>query len=376
MPNSRGRKRQKPRTSRPSAPITWQAKVLADTRALLDPEMSRHEVELWASALLGECGHGNLLVRRHARDVWLAQMLQYAGRRRTPEAAAFVLALVSVCVQVPAEAETWARELLSVPWTDEPGLRPMALSRAYDGWKDHCTWFLEYTDHVLCITTSHGGLPTVRDLALLPSGAPTRWDALVSSEMARPREPVDVDHGLAELKRITDLQRRTFAWRDPQQRALAQLLEGRLQGARDEPPPVTAISEERRRLLVSAFAEEHELQHRDLLAEACQPLFDFAETYLDGDPLLWSPELVDVFLLEWMPYQADDFIDLLPCIPSLLYLWVRWALRKRGLADVLALAVVLVIENLRGPFLSACEDQLLELGYEPEEVPPNGRSAA
>ena len=143
MPNSRGRKRQKPRPSRPSAPVTWQAQVLAGTRALLDPGISRHEVELWASAVLGECGEGHLLVRRHSRDLWLAQMLRYVDRRRTPEAAAFVLALVSVCVEVPASTEVWARELLRVPWTEEPALRPMALSRSCDAWEDHRTWFLE-----------------------------------------------------------------------------------------------------------------------------------------------------------------------------------------------------------------------------------------
>lgn len=70
-----------------------------------------------------------------------------------------------------------------------------------------------------------------------------------------------------------------------------------------------------------------------------------------------------------MPWVAGDYFDILHSIPNLLDLWVRWALKERGLARPLVLAVILAIDRTRDMFRSACEYELLQLGYEPGEFP-------
>jgi hypothetical protein len=376
MPNSRGRKRQKPRRPQHSAPVTWQAEVLQSARPLLDSRTSRHQAELWASALLGEATEGRVLVRRHAQEVWVQQVLRYADRRRTPEAAALVLALAAVCVKVPQPMTTWAAGVLGhLSWTHRPPLTPMRLTRSSDPWDDCRVWLLEYDDHVLAVTTARGQLRDVVGLHVLAPGTPERWDALAPAVLALPRQEVDVDKGLSELKRISDLQRRTGAWRGPGQSALAQLLEARLHHARVEARDCE-IDEELRLRAVAAFAQEYHLPDVETLLESCRPILDFAERYLDGNPLLWSPALVDVFLLEWVPWEAEAYLEVLAEVPLVLGLWVSWALRLRGLDPVCVFATFDRAHRLQDPSRSACEAALLELGYEREDFPLTWRRSA
>ena len=368
MPKSRGRKRPSARRTRPSARTTWQAAVLKSVVPLLNLGTTRHHAEVWASGALADASQGTWFGERlDARNSWVESMLSYADRRRTQQAAALVLALDAVCVTVPEGARAWAKERLShLAWAASAPLRPIRITRGTDLWGDHRNWFLEYDDHVLVITTARARVLNVLALDVLPPGTAERWDAIAVPALAHPRDAVDVDEALAELASLSDLQRRLTSWRDPAHRALAALLEARLELV-GVAPPSTRIDDDARCELLSSFAHDLGLIGDDALAELVQPIFDFADKYLGADPLLWSPELVETLLLDWLPYESP-FPDVLPGMPVVVRVWVHWALLHRGHPQSRALAAAYMSPAVLAEYRRIVERELSELGYEPHEL--------
>lgn len=296
-------------------------------------------------------------------------MLRYAGRRRTRDAAAFVLAMGMVRGALPDEE--WARGLIGdLPWTRAAPLRPCAVSRSHDPWDDRCMWFLEYADHVLAVSTRRCGVIRVTGIEILPLDAPARWDALEPAVApgSLPRVPVDVDDGLKALKRISDASRRLQYWRSPEAQRLGHLLDARLRDAPEltQRPP---IEDEGREELRIDFCLEAGMRDTTAANHLVDLWCDFAEQHMDGDPLLWNPDLVDEFLLEWMPWEASRALEVLPVVPWFTYQWVLWALLRRGLTLGHALDAAVVAISSAESFRSRCEHELAELEYEPDELP-------
>ena len=66
-------------------------------------------------------------------------------------------------------------------------------------------------------------------------------------------------------------------------------------------------------------------------AFAVSLIIDFCADYVDGDPLRWSPMVVELFMADWLPRKVLADEDLLAALPSALDAWVRFAGRKRGI---------------------------------------------
>ncbi len=60
---------------------------------------------------------------------------------------------------------------------------------------------------------------------------------------------------------------------------------------------------------------------------------DYCADYVDGDPLRWSPVVVELFMLDWVPRKVMTTNSMLSVLPGALDAWVRFAARKRGLPD-------------------------------------------
>jgi hypothetical protein len=60
---------------------------------------------------------------------------------------------------------------------------------------------------------------------------------------------------------------------------------------------------------------------------------DFCADYVDGRPLRWSPVVVELFMAGWVPRKVLANEDLFAALPSALDAWVRFAGRKRGIAE-------------------------------------------
>jgi hypothetical protein len=65
---------------------------------------------------------------------------------------------------------------------------------------------------------------------------------------------------------------------------------------------------------------------------------NFAADYAGGDPLRWSPVVVELFMADWVPRKVFTTDEFLAKLPHALDAWVRFAARKRALsAEAVAL---------------------------------------
>jgi hypothetical protein len=68
----------------------------------------------------------------------------------------------------------------------------------------------------------------------------------------------------------------------------------------------------------------------DLIADYC---LDYRCDYGDGDPLRWSPTVVELFMLDHLPRKVTLDANQIRALPEVLRGWVRFALGKRGLEE-------------------------------------------
>lgn len=373
MPKSRRRKRPQPRPARRTAPLTWQGQLLQEVRPFLEPGTTRHQVEVWASSELARACPRLGLLGRVARDRWVADVIQYAGRRRTRESAALVAALSTVSEDsgLGIARGAWADALLAdVPWACAHAPRPAAVTRVEDVWSDVQTWFLHYDDHVLAVITARSAPWHVAEVRVIHRDAPNRYDRLAQADQANllhPRTEVPLDDALSTLRLLNEAPAVLLRWGSGRTvHPLGHLLTARL--ALAEPRSAELIEDEREDLLAACEAE---VSGNDgwLVADAGERLLDFAERSMAGDPLAWSPALVEEFLLECVPNAWDLEPDEVPALPRATAVWVRWALLRRGLPRELAEATAAYALTLSQRCRDACEDELIAQGYEPEDLP-------
>jgi hypothetical protein len=76
----------------------------------------------------------------------------------------------------------------------------------------------------------------------------------------------------------------------------------------------------------------------------------------DGDPLRWSPAVVELFMLDYLPRKVDLNQAEIDALPVVLAAWVRFALTKRGLEERFIREVVDVVSELTDEFREAMGD--------------------
>jgi hypothetical protein len=118
-------------------------------------------------------------------------------------------------------------------------------------------------------------------------------------------------------------------------RALA-LLRADLTPAAVEPPDPTELSAEERDRLRDEFLaspEGREFTPDSDEAWVASLAIDFCVGYTDGDPLRWSPVVVELFMTDWVPRKVLATPKLLDRLPVALDAWVRFAARRRGIPE-------------------------------------------
>ena len=118
-------------------------------------------------------------------------------------------------------------------------------------------------------------------------------------------------------------------------RAQPLLRAGQTPGAVDPPEPTELSSEERDRLRDEFLASP---EGREFAADGDEAwvaslVIDFCAGYTDGDPLRWSPVVVELFMTDWIPRKVLATPELLDRLPGALDAWVRFAARRRGIPD-------------------------------------------
>jgi hypothetical protein len=95
---------------------------------------------------------------------------------------------------------------------------------------------------------------------------------------------------------------------------------------------------------------------------------NFAADYAGGDPLRWSPVVVELFLADWVPRKVFTTPGFVAALPGALDAWVRFAARKRGVPEPAAAltrgAITEFSEEMReqasDPALAGPSKQLLQ----------------
>jgi hypothetical protein len=345
MPKSRGRAGARRPATRPS-PSSWLADVVTEAKVLLDPETTRTYAELFASDVLGRVAAARRSITEDELvAVAVHELTAFASRRRTPQAAALVTALAAVTADDSAQAasDEWAAPLLAhLPWASAPAPLPVAASVAHDPYDDERDVFLAYDDCVVVAQTSRGMGGAVLTLRVTAPDVLARWD---EDAEAWPREPVPVERAVGDLGAALEV---TESWWPPhddeEYLANAAFVAGRLRATGVAPTVAEweELSDDDREQLLDRFFAEADVADDDphrALADLC---VDFADGYV-GDPLLWSPAVVERFLLEWVPSKADLGPEEQRRLPELTRAFVRWALTARGVpADAVDGAVAAV----------------------------------
>jgi hypothetical protein len=88
------------------------------------------------------------------------------------------------------------------------------------------------------------------------------------------------------------------------------------------------------------------------VARLCSELVDYRCRLGDGQPLRWSPALVALCLLDFLPTRlAGD--GCAPVVPEVLDAWVRWAGGRRGLPEDAVERTAGAVSRCRAGFLAA-----------------------
>ncbi|MGH2871016.1 MAG: plasmid pRiA4b ORF-3 family protein, partial [Solirubrobacteraceae bacterium] len=118
-------------------------------------------------------------------------------------------------------------------------------------------------------------------------------------------------------------------------RALALLRADQTRGE-VEPPEPTELSSEERDMLRDEFLsspEGGEFAPDGNEAWVASLAIDFCAGYTGGDPLRWSPVVVELFMSDWVPRKVLATPELRDRLPAALDAWVRFAARRRGIPD-------------------------------------------
>ena len=95
----------------------------------------------------------------------------------------------------------------------------------------------------------------------------------------------------------------------------------------------------------------------DALGFLAWNLVEFKIRHGEGDPLRWSPSLVEVLMRDFFPRKVTADIATADHLPTVLSGWIRWAGRRRGLEPQLVRATLAAVDGARRAFQRACRDR-------------------
>jgi hypothetical protein len=382
MPRSRGRRPKHRSSRRPTAPRSWAAEVVSDAGRLLEPDMSRAAAEAFASAAVGSATASGPDAARYCGERAIRVLLEHADRRRTRPAAALVgaLALLTADEAVHASAEGWAAAVLTeLDWARADPAAIRRASVAADPWDDQRVTFLEYDGHVVVVETVRSLGETVLDIAVLEAEGTAEWDA----DGDWPRRQVGLEEAVTPLLRAA---RHTELLVPPVEsegyHSFRLALDARLRATGlevdDEWEPLG--DDERQALLDRLFADV-ELPDDDVTRELADLCLTFADGWLPGGVLAWSPAAVERFLLDWAPRKTFLDRERQELLPAVTYAFVGWALVERGLDRTDAAEAAATALALHDDFLAQYEESepspatLLAQRIEAAGIDPRDRAA-
>jgi hypothetical protein len=125
------------------------------------------------------------------------------------------------------------------------------------------------------------------------------------------------------------------------------------------PRPIAhpTMSEDERDRLAAEFAAPPEARGLDpaLIDDLAWRMIHFGCDYSDGDPLRWSPVVVELFMADWLPRKALLEVPV-DAVPDAVRSWVRFAGRRRGVPERLIKESVAAVARWTPEFERAIND--------------------
>jgi hypothetical protein len=335
------------------------------------------DAECWASALLATWGSGPL-PDDDAEEIFLPSFVRALERRGSDGALAVLRASSAVGGEahrrraLAAADRLSARGLREPEWAAHVGAAEaitaeLMYEQAFD---DGVTVLIEFTQpgceqHTLGIYIDHnlGGL--VKDVFVagplsevhreLERPAPNGvW--LATRELGLDEARARVEAALFELDHTYDppVEDDVHAMR-----ALVDARIGRLPEGFELPDDDGEISDEERRHLRGEFLDSPEGRRwrgdehaEDVIGTA----INFGAGYNHGGPLRWSPVVVEIFMVSWLPRKVVRDPAFFERVAEVLPDWVRYAGGRSGVPDELLAEAVGAVEAFRAEMLERVSD--------------------
>ena len=246
-------------------------------------------------------------------------------------------------------------------WSCAAAFEPVASWRAVDVWDSEHVLFVEYdgpVPHTLMAQIMLAGGVLVEKLALLKPGAAVAWEQLRDSgEVPMPIVESPVADTLAELAhalRITDLTLPRQVDEDfVDLRALAW---SRCRTYLPEWPAQQPLGDADRDRLVDDFAADTTDADETVVRSLGEMFLEYGEGYMTSGPLSWSPAWVGLFLTDWLPRKGVLDAGQRVALPEMLRRWIRFVLRRRGVAVEWITPVVEAVDTFLSEFTEAFDD--------------------
>lgn len=331
------------------------------------------DAELWAAELVDMCPGLLYLVDDEPERVCGQSLVRFAREHAGPEALACLTALAAVTTPPVARkarqtadelqrrgvrAPSWAAKLRQIrvvgAWTagDPYGdQEAVLLAFAHAGMQPHTFQLL--VDHNFGGMVKDGFLTDTALEQVLdewyPSGHPS--EAWVFQAIDPAEAASKVRRGLKVRDHCLDV---------PESKSLQDcrvLLDARL-GLFAEPPAghPEQLDAAARDELVQAFFSSPEAAGIPDDGRLVSMLVDYRCDFCGEDPLRWSPTVVLLFLLDWLPRKVTLLPETIPLVPAVLGAWVRFAGKRRELPPNLIEEIVVTIAEAEGDYLEAVED--------------------
>lgn len=311
------------------------------------------DAELWASTLLGSWWPSPLGIDSSVTDMEVGGPIVAAiARVGGPGAIAALVALGEVCEsELALVARNEADRLLArgvpwPPWGDaimeaEIVRTAVMRERIFD---DGITVFIETRHgegdrHAIGVYIDNNLGVIAKDLVLAESIDQIEQTMAASPPdigeiVLEPIDPVEAGARIRAAMELTDMTIDAPVGEDyAALRALAILRADELPGGEVDISRPELSMHERDALLSDFLAapEADGIEEGTDAAEVARLAIDYCAGYVDGDPLRWSPVVVELFMADWLPRKLLADRAMFEAVPQALDAWVRYAGRRRGI---------------------------------------------
>jgi hypothetical protein len=247
----------------------------------------------------------------------------------------------------------WAGELAP----PEPTAALLVYEEAFD---DGVSVVVEFGTHTLGVYVDHnlGGL--VKDVFLAGSlaevgeSSATPGVSLRELDLAEARARIEA--ALYELDHTLDP---PVSEDVGSLRALVEARIRQLPSGFELPDPYREVPPDERQALLDGFLASPEgarWQRHEAAEDVAALAIDFGADYNHGGPLRWSPVVVELFMLDWLPRKVAREPGMFERVPDVLPDWVRYAGRRRGVPEDMVREAADAVADFEREMLETVDD--------------------